>query len=93
MVCKPTDRCYLFNGKLRSMSNSMVTVGTITSDIRGPGEPQLVKRTKANAGVRAFDVLSKTNRFAKIPFVRPYVYALNALTYGLIIIDPLDRLE
>jgi len=93
MICKPTDPCYVFNGRLRSMSNSMVTVRSITSDVRGPSESQLQKRSKFEAGQRAFDVLSDINAFAKVPFFRPYIYALNALTYGLILIDPLDRLE
>lgn len=71
----------------------MVSVGSVTTELRGPGVPQLVRRTKFEAGQRAFDALSKVNQFAKIPFVRPYIYTLNVLTYGLIIIDPLDRLE
>jgi hypothetical protein len=71
----------------------MVTVRSVTSDVRGPSESQLQKRTKFEAGVRVFDVLSDINPFAKVPFLRPYIYALNALTYGLILIDPLDRLE
>lgn len=93
MVCKPTDPCYVFNGRLRSMSNSMVTVSSVTTDVRGPSVSQLEKRTRFEAGQRAYDVLSNVNPFAKVPFLRPYIYALNALTYALILIDPLDRLE
>ena len=90
MECKPSDPCYLFQGRVNIMSPRM---GTITTNLQYRPEPELVKRTKAEAGVRAFNVLSKTNRLAKIPFVRPYIYALNTLTFGLIIVDPLDRLE
>lgn len=92
MFCLPDDPCYTFQGQLNSMSDTMVTVGSITTDFQAP-QPEFVKRTKLEAAGRAFGSLSKVNRFAKIPFFRPYIYALNALTYGLIIIDPLDRLE
>ena len=90
MVCKPTDPCYVFQGKLNMMSPSMVTVGSITSQFSSATSEQ---RTKAEAAGRAYDVLTNVNPFAKIPFLRPYIYGLNLLTYGLILIDPLDRLE
>lgn len=92
MDCKPTSPCWVYQGQLNMMSPSMVTVGSITSDISNL-EPSFEQRTKAEAAVRAYGVLSEFNAFAKVPFFRPYIYALNALTYGLILIDPLDRLE
>ena len=93
MVCKPTDPCYVYQGKLRTMSPSIVTVGSITVDISTSSGAQLMQRTRADAAGRAYDVLTNVNPFAKIPFLRPYVYGLNLLTYGLILVDPLDRLE
>ena len=32
-------------------------------------------------------------RGKKIPFTAPYAYALQGLAYGLVIVDPLNRLE
>ena len=94
MTCKPSDPCYIYQGMLRTMNPSMVTIGSITSDISTPRGPQLVKRSKGDAIIRAEDKLSKVNRTLRgIPIVRPYVLGLNLLTYGLILIDPLDRLE
>lgn len=92
MVCKPTDPCWVYEGQLNMMSPSMVTVGSITSDISNV-EPSFRQRTKFEAAQRAQSLLRPTNRIGRIPFFRPYIYALNALTYGLILIDPLDRLE
>lgn len=53
----------------------------------------IVRRTKSDAAGRAYDVLTYVNPIAKNPFLRPYIYGLNLLTYGLILVDPLDRLE
>ena len=75
-----------------SVAPSFVTVGSITSNIP-PGQPGDQRRSRLDASVRAYDVLTKANPFAKIPFLRPYIYGLNLLTYGLILVDPLDRLE
>jgi len=72
------------------MSPTMVTIGSITTRF-SPETPE--QRTKAEAAERALYVLKEVNPFAKIPFLRPYIYALNLLTYGLILVDPLDRLE
>ena len=72
------------------MSPSMVTVGSITTRFSSATPEQ---RTKAEAAERAYDVLTNVNPFSKIPFLRPYIYGLNLLTYGLILVDPLDRLE
>ena len=90
MSCQPTDPCYVYQGKLNMMSPSMVTVGSITTRFSSADAEQ---RTKLEAAERAYDVLEKVNPFAKIPFLRPYIYGLNLLTYGLILVDPLDRLE
>ncbi len=90
MDCKPGDPCYAFQGKLNMMSPSMVTIGSITTRF-SPADAE--QRTKLEAAERAYDVLNKVNPFAKIPFLRPYIYGLNLLTYGLILVDPLDRLE
>ena len=75
------------------MSPSIVTVGSITVDVSTSLGPQLMQRTRGDAAGRAYDVLTNVNPFAKIPFLRPYIYGLNLLTYGLIVLDPLDRLE
>ena len=93
MTCKPSDPCYIHQGQLRTMDPSIVKVGSITVDISTSNGPQLMQRTKGEAAVRAYDVLTNVNPFAKIPFLRPYIYGLNLLTYGLILVDPLDRLE
>ena len=90
MDCNPGDPCYAFQGKLNMMSPSMVTVGSITTRFSSADAEQ---RTKLEAAERAYDVLENVNPFAKIPFLRPYIYGLNLLTYGLILVDPLDRLE
>ena len=93
MTCKPSDPCYVYQGMLRTMSPSIVTVGSINVDVSSSMGPQLVQRSKLEAAGRAYDVLTNVNPFAKIPFLRPYIYGLNLLTYGLIVVDPLDRLE
>ena len=75
------------------MNPSIVTIGSITADVSTSSGPQLMQRTRGEAAGRAYDVLTNVNPFAKIPFLRPYIYGLNLLTYGLIVVDPLDRLE
>lgn len=93
MQCKPTDPCYTFNGMLNVMSGS-ITIGTVATDLgTRPIQLTKIKRTKFEAAARANDALKEINAFTTVPFFRPYIYALNALTYGLILIDPLDRLE
>ena len=74
------------------MSPSIVTIGSITADISNV-EPSMEQRTKAEAAGRAYEALSHLGVLGKVPFFRPYFWALNALTYGLILVDPLDRLE
>lgn len=58
-----------------------------------PG-PTTRKRTVSEALTRAHGTgspLWKVTR--RVPFLAPYSYALQGLTYGLILVDPLDRLE
>ena len=69
MVCEPTDPCWVYQGQLNMMSPSMVTVGSITSDISNV-EPSFRQRTKAEAAVRAYEGLSNFNAFAKVPFFK-----------------------
>ena len=90
MECKPNEPCYIVQGRLNSMSP---TISSITTDLQYQTEPTLVKRTKFEAAQRAQSILGRTNRIGRIPFVRPYLVGLNILTYGLILVDPLDRLE
>ena len=75
-------------------SNASITVGSVMTDLtyrtEGSGER---KRTKLEAAERAQSMLRPTNRIGRIPFFRPYLIGLNVLTYGLILVDPLDRLE
>jgi hypothetical protein len=71
------------------MSPSMVTVGSIKTQF---SRATFEQRTKSEAIERAQEKLAIVNR-TFIPFFRPYVFGLNLLTYGLILVDPLDRLE
>lgn len=72
-----------------------ITVGTITgfTRIKGAGKTTR-KRTKAEAIER---VQEPVQVFAELggafPLTRPYARGLTALTYGFILLDPLDRLE
>lgn len=71
-----------------------VSIGTIRTKFTAPSSSLMVKRTKGEAIDRAGAKLAMVNRtFRGIPMLRPYVLGLNFLTYGLILIDPLDRLE
>lgn len=75
-------------------SNSSIAIGSVMTDLtyrtQTSGER---KRTKLEAAQRAQSMLRPTNRIGRIPFFRPYLLGLNVLTYGLILVDPLDRLE
>lgn len=56
--------------------------------------PSTRKRTVGEALARAQSQGSPLWKFGKrFPFTKPYAYALQGLTYGLILVDPLDRLE
>lgn len=97
MSCKPTEPCFVFAGRLRTMSNEFERIG-ITNAIRTT-QPvnrngMMHKRTVGEAMERANAAGSPLWRTTRtIPFLRPYGYALQALTYGLIMVDPLDRLD
>ena len=52
------------------------------------------RRTVAEALDRVQGVGSPLWKAGKqYPFTKPYAYALQGLTYALILVDPLDRLE
>lgn len=96
MKCKPSDPCYLFGGKLNTMSPRLnasrsptglrITEASTASSMR--------RRTVAEALIRAQEQGSPLWRTAKqFPFTKPYAYVLQGLTYALILVDPLDRLE
>ena len=52
------------------------------------------RRTVAEALERATGAGSPIWKHGKqYPFTKPYAYALQGLTYALILVDPLDRLE
>jgi len=91
MECKPTDPCYVFQGRMNMMSPSLVQPSPSLASSRSI--PQYRQRTTVEALDRADDVLDMLGVARAIPIVRPYVRALELLTYGLIILDPLDRLE
>jgi hypothetical protein len=56
--------------------------------------PSTRKRTVGEALIRAGEKGSPLWRATKrVPFLKPYAYLLQGLTYGLILVDPLDRLE
>ncbi len=57
-----------------------------------PG-PSTRKRTVTEALQRANKASPVIRRLKGIPFTRPYAYLLQGLTVGLIVVDPLDRLE
>ena len=70
-----------------------IRIGEVTTDLtyKTPSEKQ--KRSKFEAGARATEHLARLRPISRIPFFRPYFYLLGGLTYGLILLDPLDRLE
>jgi hypothetical protein len=71
-----------------------IRIGEVTTNLTYQTEGSTDrKRTKSEAAERAQWMLRPTNRIGRIPFFRPYLLGLNVLTYGLIMIDPLDRLE
>ena len=96
MQCKPSEPCYRFGGKLNTMSGALnrsrsssglaITQDSSSSSMR--------RRTVGEALVRAGEQGSPIWRgFKRIPFFKPYAYGLQGLTYALILIDPLDRLD
>jgi hypothetical protein len=55
--------------------------------------PSTRKRTVGEALLRANKASPMVRRLKRIPFTRPYAYLLQGLAVGLILVDPLDRLE
>jgi len=97
MLCKPEDPCFVYQGKLNIMSRNLAR-GELNSRINSGNESAIEKtfrrRTVAEAFARANEIGAPIFRGAKqVPFFRPYVYLLQGLTYVLIAVDPLDRLE
>ena len=75
-------------------SNPSITIGSVMTDLTYKTNSGKQKRTTGEAIDRAMGSLGFINRATRgIPFLRQYVIGLNVLTYGLILIDPLDRLE
>jgi hypothetical protein len=72
-----------------------ITVGTITGFTRIEGAGKTTrKRTKAEALERAQGPVQVFSEIGgAFPLTRPYARGLTALTYGFILLDPLDRLE
>ena len=93
MACKPSDPCYVFNGKLNSMSERMPQPIAINGlDVIEEDGPR--KRTVSEALDRVQGAGSPIWKVGKqFPFTKPYAYALQGLTYALVLVDPLDRLE
>jgi len=97
MLCKPDDPCYVFQGKLGMMSRTLQRQQLLhdVDDTNVPaGEKVFQRRTINEAFARVNDAGSPLWRGAKqVPFFKPYGYLLQGLTYALIVVDPLDRLE
>lgn len=96
MVCKPNEDCYRYGGKVASMSDNISTTFEF-EPYYGDNSPEQSfdrKRSKVEAALRAQQQLAVFNNTLRpIPIFRPYLLGLNLLTYGLIVVDPLDRLE
>jgi hypothetical protein len=73
-------------------SNPSITKAWVMTDLTYETPAEKRRRSKFEASQRAFDVTRQLNPLAKVPFLRPYIFGLNVLTYGLILLDPLDRL-
>ncbi len=96
MSCKPSDPCYQFGGKVNSMSSKLnVSQSPEGLPLTEPAvRDGMRRRTVGEAMQRAQGVGSPVWKLAKqYPFAKPYAYALQGLTYALILVDPLDRLE
>jgi len=95
--CKPSDPCYRFAGKINTMSNVLNAPESPSGLIDGadPRSPELQqRRTVGEALERVMLPLEALTEAGKaFPLTRPYTKLLTGLTYGLILLDPLDRLE
>ena len=74
-------------------SNPSITIGSVMTDLTYQTPSEKRKRSKFEAAGRATEHLASWRQIRKVPFFRPYFYALAGITYGLILLDPLDRLE
>ena len=71
-----------------------IRIGEVTTNLTYQTASENRQRTTGEALTRVEGPLAGINRAVRgIPFFRPYIIGLNVLTYGLILIDPLDRLE
>ena len=93
MECKPGQPCWIFGGKVNSMSNEMARSRSVSGLQIQPSNTK-VRRSVPDALKRANEVGSPLWRAMRVfPLTAPYGLALQGLTYGLIVVDPLDRLE
>ena len=74
-------------------SNPSITIGSVMTDLTYQTPSEKRKRSKFEAAGRATEQLASFRQIRKVPFFQPYFYALAGITYGLILLDPLDRLE
>jgi len=74
-------------------SNPSIMIGEIMTDLTYETPAEKRKRSKFEAAQRATEHLGSWRSIRRVPFFRPYFYGLAGITYGLILLDPLDRLE
>jgi len=96
MNCKPGTPCYEFAGKLESMSPRLnKSVSPEGYPIVEASRKTSMRRRSVNEALArvkgAGSPLWKTGK--RYPFTKPYAYALQGLTYALVLVDPLDRLD
>jgi len=95
MDCRPQDPCYQFGGKIKTMSNVLAApqtptgLPTLETSETGPR-----KRTVGEAIMRArgHPLFSVSQGMKETPLA-PYAMLFQGLTYGLILLDPGNRLE
>ena len=98
MGCKPLDPCYAYSGKLGMMSTKFAANRAIESPVidqlQTTRSQQYRRRTVGEALARVQDAGSPLWKVGKsYPFTKPYAYLLQGLTYAMVLVDPLDRLE
>lgn len=59
----------------------------------GPSPPGTRRRTVSEAQERASSFISGARVLQRVPMLKPYAMLFQVLTYGFILVDPLDRLE
>lgn len=95
MDCRPQDPCYQFGGKIKTMSDVLAAPQTPTGLPSGNlTETGLRKRTVPEAIMRArgHPLFRISSGLKKTPLA-PYAMLFQGLTYGLILLDPGNRLE